>query len=513
MEGSAGVSLRTRVTVLGLVGAVVLACVALLVRAAYVDVRDSGAQVSDRLVPASDLAADLVVAYDRVDRDSRTYVLTGNASSRSDYLAARARVDLDLVRLAPLLAGDQVLTADLDRVRLTSAAWLPPTVEPAVAARDAGPLSLPALASFLARTSSGYAQVSEATVTLQSAVDAERNDAFDALSDVARRLALALTAAGVALAALVLAAFLLVRRWVLTPLDALRGQLRDVAREGHRDRVIEPSGPPELWAVGADAEAMRRALVVEADAARAADEGLVQEGPVVAAIRAELETAPDPTAPGLTIHGELHAAEGVLAGDWWGVVPLDGARTALVVIDVSGHGALAGLVTLRLRAVMSVALRSGFDAATALTRASASFADTSDGRFATALVVVLDPVASTLSWANAGHPAGWLLPDGDTARRLLLRPTGPLISALGGEWEQARAAFDAGSVVLAWSDGLTEERTAERELTDAALADVVAGLSTSDPAELVGGLLATLRQDAPEWRRDDITVVAVRRTP
>ena len=57
---------------------------------------------------------------------------------------------------------------------------------------------------------------------------------------------------------------------------------------GGGQRVISPSGPPELYAAGADAEAIRRALVHEQDAARAAGEGLAQEGPVVAALRADL---------------------------------------------------------------------------------------------------------------------------------------------------------------------------------------------------------------------------------
>ena len=41
---------------------------------------------------------------------------------------------------------------------------------------------------------------------------------------------------------------------VVIPLDEdhLRLQLRDVAQDGHRERVIEPSGPPELYAVVAE---------------------------------------------------------------------------------------------------------------------------------------------------------------------------------------------------------------------------------------------------------------------
>ena len=499
-------------TTLAVVGLALLALIAALVWAAYADVRRTGDDVALRLSPAADLSADLVVAYDRIDRESRAFVLTGDPTARTRYEAARERAVLDTEKLRPLLAPDPALAADLADVTAAAQNWLPTVVEPAVEARVEGPLTLDERQAFVAASTSAYQPVSTATDTLQESVNDARDAAFDDLTAVARRLALALAVAGFALLLLVSASYLLVRRWVLTPLDDLGGQLRDVASGARRERVIEPSGPPELRAVGADAESMRRSLLAQTDAARAADESLAMQGPVVAAIRADLATETDPVAARLEVHGELHPAEGVLAGDWWGVIPLADDRTALLVLDVSGHGPLAGLVTLRLRAVMAVALRSGFDPATALERAAIALADTDDGRFATALVVVLDPAAASLEWANAGHPAGWLLPAGGTADRVRLRPTGPLLSGFGGRWVTGRSDLRVGDLVLAWSDGLVETRSASDELDDDDLAGLVAGLATAAPAELVPALLARLRDGAREWRRDDITLVAVRRS-
>jgi sigma-B regulation protein RsbU (phosphoserine phosphatase) len=356
-----------------------------------------------------------------------------------------------------------------------------------------------------------YVDVAASTKAVQNATVDQRDAAIDGLAGVARRMAVALTVAGVAALALVGSAFVLLRRWVLAPLDDLRRQLRSVARLGHTDVVIVPTGPPELRAVGTDAESMRRALVAEADAARAADEGLEQEGPVVAAIRADLATVDDPIAVGLEVHGRVEAAHGVLAGDWWGVLPLEDGRTALLLVDVAGHGELAGLVLQRLRSVMTVALRSGFDPGTAMTRGAVSFTDAADGRFATALVAVVDPGAGTLSWANAGHPAGWLLPAGACDRRTPLAPTGPLLSSLGGSWTTETAAFTTGDVMLVWSDGLVEARDAAREMSDEDLAQIVSGISTREPRELVARVLADVRAQSPDWRRDDVTLVALRR--
>jgi len=161
--------------------------------------------------------------------------------------------------------------------------------------------------------------------------------------------------------------------------------------------------------------------------------------------------------------------------------------------------------------VMTVALRSGFDAGTALTRGATSFTDAADGRFATALVAVVDPAAGSVQWANAGHPAGWVLPLGGTAGRTSLEPTGPLLSALGGTWATRSAPLAVGDVLLAWSDGLVEARDADLELSDDDLAAVVDRIGTREPRELVAQVLADLREDAPEWRRDDVTLLAVRR--
>lgn len=514
-----GTSLRTRVALLVGAGAVALALVAALVWATFSSARDVGTVVTTSLSPAASAASDLVVAYDQLDRESRTYVLTGSPSARARTEAARARAGADQAAVEKDLAGDPALLASAARVTAAATPWLADVVDPAMALRDQRPLTAIEIVAFLDRTSTDYTDVAAATDRLDAEVSAARDAATDDLGVLVRRLATALLVSGVLLAALLLGAYLLLRRWVLHPLDELRLQLRDVAQDGHRERVIEPSGPPELYAVGVDAEAMRRALVHEQDAARAADQGLAQESPVVTALRADLATEPAPYADRLEVFGRIRPAHGVLAGDWWGVVGLEGGRTALVLVDVSGHGELAGLVAQRLRSVLVVALRSGFEPGVVLERGATSFLDAADGRFATALVAVLDPEAGTLDWANAGHAGGWVLRA--EGGRTTLEPTGPLLSTLGGRWATRATTLDRDDLLLTWSDGLVEGT--ESDVSDEGLGVVldrlvrtrlpdVDGPAAPPAREVVEGLLAALREDAPEWGRDDITLVAVRRT-
>ena len=57
-------------------------------------------------------------------------------------------------------------------------------------------------------------------------------------------------------------------------------------RGAAHDTPIRTVGPPELMAVAADGERLRRGLVHEIDEARAAREGLIQDAPLVAAMQA-----------------------------------------------------------------------------------------------------------------------------------------------------------------------------------------------------------------------------------
>ena len=315
-------------------------------------------------------------------------------------------------------------------------------------------------------------------------------------------MALSLVVAGAAALVAVGASVVLMRRWVLEPLDALREQLRDISRGGHRaERVIVPAAARAARGGARTPSRCAGPCSAEADAARAADEGLAQEGPVVSAIRADLATVSDPIAVGLEVHGRCRGGPRRARGRLVGRAALDGDRTALLLIDVAGHGELAGLVLQRLRSVMSVSLRSGFDAGTALTRGAVSFTDAADGRFATALVAVVDPAPRRVSWANAGHPSGWLLPEGDCDRRTTLEATGPL--AVG---PRRRVGDPHGPLrcptTSSWRGPTGSWRPGRptAETTDEDLARIVSGIGTREPASSWPGCSPSSARQSPEWR-------------
>ena len=266
----------------------------------------------------------------------------------------------------------------------------------------------------------------------QQAVRAEleRHDAE--LEKLLRRLSqvrLSTVAAGVAI---ILVSRRLLARWITEPVEGLGRAVRVVAG-GELDRLIPALGPPDVAELGRDVEAMRKRLLAEVERARAAQAALAQRGMVVLGLRDELAPGRLDLHDGVHIAAGFRPAEGVVAGDWYDVVPLGPDRLAIALVDVSGHGAGAGVFALKTKHLTLAALRNGLGPAEALAWLAAQLGDTGD-HFLTGVVLELDLAAGRVHYANAGHPPVLV-----QARTVLseLGPTGPLLGPLPGVWAEA----------------------------------------------------------------------------
>ncbi|MDX2706755.1 SpoIIE family protein phosphatase [Streptomyces sp. PA03-6a] len=155
-----------------------------------------------------------------------------------------------------------------------------------------------------------------------------------------------------------------------------------------------------------------------------------------------------------------------VGGDWFDVIPLSGARIALVVGDVVGHGLTAAATMGRLRtAVHTLAdmdlppdelLAHLDDLIMRLTEeesADASVATTVTG--ATCLYAVYDPVTRRLTMARAGHPPPAVVdPSGRVTFAEL--PAGPPLGLGAMPFESAELELAEGSIVALYTDGLIE---------------------------------------------------------
>ncbi|WP_432511382.1 PP2C family protein-serine/threonine phosphatase [Kineococcus sp. SYSU DK001] len=412
---------------------------------------------------------------------------------------------------------DEQLRAQLTKVLDDAAAWRATTERQASFKRQGDSVQLsrsildaPAATAFL-KIYQDLDPVDERIVELQ---DAER-EALRDQRDQSRYVQFVVAAIALLL---VPTALYLVRRWVIHPLGSLSEQLLRVGGGDLQTPVALP-GPPELAAVAASAETMRRRILDELADAVSAREALQQGQPLVAEVRDQLTAHDLPVVPGWSSAAALRPAEGLLAGDWYDVLPLADGRFAVVVADVSGHGARAGIVAIQLKRLLEAALHLAPEPDLALAMAARVFSDEAE-RFASCVVVVVDPDSGTVSYANAGHPAPVVLRhDGESGVRVVseLEATGPLLSWLHldvpGSWSTRTTSLAPGSVLVVYTDGLTEARPtgSTDELGVEGVLAALGALPELTPQALVDEALDVARRFSGGRARDDVTLVALAR--
>jgi serine phosphatase RsbU (regulator of sigma subunit) len=127
----------------------------------------------------------------------------------------------------------------------------------------------------------------------------------------------------------------------------------------------------------------------------------------------------------------------------------------------------------------------------------------------TAVVLLVDPARQRLSYTSAGHPPAVLIrPDG--CSQLLDEANGIVLGCRDREPRAATVPFPPGALVIAYTDGLVESRSAGidsgiERLRAAATEGSRAGLHAD---ELVGRLVASA--GGLDDRADDIAIVVLR---
>ncbi len=214
-----------------------------------------------------------------------------------------------------------------------------------------------------------------------------------------------------------------------------------------------------------------------------------------------------------------------LAGDGLNVIPLDGGRTALYILDVSGHGVAAALLSVALSRVLShpsepssILGRRGvvrqpleiLPPAEVADRLNRLFPfDTSIEQFATMLYGVLDSGTGEFRYVSAGHPGPVHLPAG--ARPVILESEGSPIGLAEDPYEERSIRLAAGDRLYLYSDALPEAMDQAGELFgDHRLLDAI-GRTRSEPLQEA---VAALDSEIERWcgaagAQDDVSILAV----
>ncbi|MGW5061234.1 SpoIIE family protein phosphatase [Streptomyces sp. NPDC004096] len=158
-------------------------------------------------------------------------------------------------------------------------------------------------------------------------------------------------------------------------------------------------------------------------------------------------------------------AEAGVGGDWFDVIPLSGARVALVVGDVVGHGIHAAASMGRLRAAVQTLADLDLPPDELLAHvddlvlrlADEAEAATDDPMVigATCVYAVYDPISGKLNVARAGHPSPAIAHLSEPVEFPDI-PAGPPLGLGGLPFESAEIAVEEGSVIALYTDGLIE---------------------------------------------------------
>ncbi|MGA2132036.1 MAG: SpoIIE family protein phosphatase [Bryobacteraceae bacterium] len=169
-----------------------------------------------------------------------------------------------------------------------------------------------------------------------------------------------------------------------------------------------------------------------------------------------------PAIPGLDCAGHCRPALGV-GGDYYDFIALPEGRLGIAVGDVSGKGISAALLMASLRASLRGQTLGGpADLAALMRNVNALLYEASAAnRYATFFYAQYDPRDRMLSFVNAGHNPPAVL-RGDEVLRL--EADGPVVGLLPGiQFRQSSLAMQAGDILLAYTDGISEAMTADDE--------------------------------------------------
>lgn len=510
-------TLRSRAFLL-LAAAVAAALITgIVVQWVFSSVRDNQLRTIGQLYPASDNVGELLVATSDMESGVDGYVITGDPASLTSYVLGRTRAERAGALLRPqLLTGAPDLVPLLDQIDANTQRWLDLAAEPQIALVRAGDSAAAQEAITQGVGRRAYTSLRSDLAVLNDQLDRRVVNGANEIARVSNWLSTAMFATALATVTVLAAATWAMHNWVLLPLGDLRAQMRRLAEDQDRSTPLVPSGPPEVAALGQDAEDLRRSLVSATDKSIAAGEGLAQEGPLVSSLQTYLEGPTAVSVPGYEVASASLSAEGVVTGDWWTMIT-DGPFPHVVVADVAGHGVPAARVAVQMKALMRIALPQDRQFTTTLDDLTYLLGD-EPAIFASAVVVALDD--HEVRYLNAGHLAP-LLCNRATGTIDELTPTGPIISAIGGTWTVAAAHMAPGDFMVVYTDGLVEGRnTRGEQVDDSQLRSWIVecrresqAMPTSRAARFIaGGLLERARGHSADLRRDDVTVVVVVRT-
>ena len=219
------------------------------------------------------------------------------------------------------------------------------------------------------------------------------------------------------------------------------------------------------------------------------------------------------TGRGIEIAGRTRPANTV-GGDLYDIVRLGDDRLLVVLGDVSGKGSPAALLMALLLAMLRTLAPDDLPLPILAARLNRLVYDQAPGaRFITCFLSIIDLRDGRFEYVNAGQPPPMLRRQNGTIEHL---STGGIALGMFDQSvsEQSETRLEAGDLLVAYSDGITEaENRAGQPFDEDGLERAIHAYGSSPAPDLARTLFTIVEQHAGDMKMvDDLTIVVVKRT-
>jgi sigma-B regulation protein RsbU (phosphoserine phosphatase) len=219
-----------------------------------------------------------------------------------------------------------------------------------------------------------------------------------------------------------------------------------------------------------------------------------------------------PDLAGLDIAGFSEPAA-YAGGDMYDYLTMVGGHLGVVVGDVSGHGIGAALQMASTSAFLRSLAQTCATIGEIMTRVNVFVYEGTDEEFVTLVLARIDLRSRTLTYANAGHPTGYILDAAGVVRAELGSSTIPL--GIEGHLDfpvGAPIVLRAGDLIVLVTDGILEAESPEgKPFGEARMLEVIRSARDGSSREILETLRLTVGHHSRiESPRDDLTAVVIK---
>ena len=219
-----------------------------------------------------------------------------------------------------------------------------------------------------------------------------------------------------------------------------------------------------------------------------------------------------PAVKGYEIAGKSIPSKDV-GGDYFDFIPINDKCFGFCLGDISGKGIPAALLMSNLQATLRGQTLMKFSVKDCVTFTNNLLYNNTDiNKYATLFHAVLDSAENKITFCNAGHNEPILIDGNGNVQRL--KEGGMIVGIMpDAPYEEATIDFPAGSIIVVFSDGMTEAMNKnEEEFGEERLIALIEKYRHLPSLELINVIMDTVNGFAgTEEQMDDMTLVVIKR--